>query len=72
LRAENPEAASGPRRVAPRELVCAECEETFLGRAGRVVCGKRRCKDRRYARPHPDKAREGAAEGCAAAGAAGR
>jgi hypothetical protein len=29
--------------------------EEFEGQKGRLLCGKRRCKDRRYARLHPEK-----------------
>jgi len=56
-RAAHPEAARGRRRAEPIEVTCSECGESFLGRPDRVVCS-RRCKDRRYARLHPDKLAE--------------
>jgi len=42
-------------RVAHPPVVrhCAECGAEILGRPDRVVCGKRCCKDARYARLHP-------------------
>jgi hypothetical protein len=36
-------------------LVLVECGTEFVGRKDRLLCGRRRCKDRRYARLHPDK-----------------
>lgn len=59
-RAANPErmrAYAEARRVAPTPLVCVECGTGFVGRKGRLLCS-RRCKDRRYARLHPDKLRD--------------
>jgi hypothetical protein len=44
------------RRIPPTKLKCAECGEGFEGRRDRVVCS-RRCKDRRYARLHPEELR---------------
>jgi hypothetical protein len=57
------------RRVAPTQLKCVECEEDFEGRKGRLVCS-RRCKDRCYARLHPQKAREKARLASAASASA--
>jgi hypothetical protein len=59
-RAANPEKVAAQlkrERAKPVELVCSECGERFSGRPNRVVCS-RRCRDRRYARLHPDKVRE--------------
>jgi hypothetical protein len=44
------------RRVPPSKLTCTECGVVFEGRKDRLVCS-RRCKDRRYARLHPDQLR---------------
>ena len=44
-------------RVAPSKLTCVECGTSFEGRKDRLVCS-RRCKDRRYARLHPEALRE--------------
>ena len=41
-------------RVSPSKLECAECGASFEGRKDRLLCGSRRCKDRRYARLHPE------------------
>src|SRR5687768_3491073 len=41
------------RRVGPVALRCVECGGEFEGRPDRLVCS-RRCKDRRYARFHPE------------------
>jgi hypothetical protein len=64
------EAASPPTSARPRLLAqapqvstcvvstCVECGEEFEGRRDRLLCGSRRCKDRRYARLHPEALRE--------------
>jgi hypothetical protein len=41
------------RRVPPTRLRCVECGGEFDGRKGKLICS-RRCKDRRYARFHPE------------------
>jgi hypothetical protein len=41
-------------RVSPSKLKCAECGVEFVGRKDRLLCRARRCKDRRYARLHPE------------------
>jgi hypothetical protein len=58
------EAVAGPEpdklrrpRVAPSQLTCVECGASFVGRKDRLLCGARRCKDRRYARLHPEELR---------------
>jgi hypothetical protein len=51
------DAYNAARRVPPVELACVECGKAFEGRKGRLVCS-RRCKDRRYARHHPEQAKE--------------
>jgi hypothetical protein len=45
------------RRVAPSQRQCVECGGSFTGRADRLLCGARRCKDRRYRRLHPEQVR---------------
>ena len=44
-------------RVAPSRKKCVECGTEFVGRKDRLLCGARRCKDRRYARLHPEELR---------------
>jgi hypothetical protein len=59
-RERNPDqvaAYNASRRVQPAKLQCVECGEAFEGRPNRLVCS-RRCKDRRYARLHPEQVRE--------------
>jgi hypothetical protein len=59
-RAEHPElvaAANERRRVKPVEKTCPECGEKFMGPAHKKLCGKRSCKDKRYARAHPEQVR---------------
>jgi hypothetical protein len=59
-RAEHPEqqqAYNEARRIPPASLVCVECGGGFVGRKDRLLCS-RRCKDRRYARLHPEALRE--------------
>jgi hypothetical protein len=59
-RAENPEklAEYNESRRAPRELrKCSECGTEFVRKSNQVVCS-RRCKDKRYARLHPEKLKE--------------
>jgi hypothetical protein len=59
-RAEHPEQQqlyNERRRVPLAKLTCAECGAVFEGPKNRLLCS-RRCKDRRYARLHPDKLRE--------------
>jgi hypothetical protein len=59
-RAEHPEQQqlyNERRRRAPSQLECVECGGSFEGPKNRLLCS-RRCKDRRYARLHPDKLRE--------------
>ena len=46
------------RRTPQAKLVCVECGGEFEGRRDRLLCGSRRCKDRRYARLHPEALRE--------------
>ena len=55
-RREHPEHKSRRPHVAPSKLTCVECGVTFEGRRDRLVCS-RRCKDRRYARLHPEQFR---------------
>ena len=58
-RAEHPEqqqAYNERRRVPPVERACVECGGSFEGPKNRLLCS-RRCKDRRYARSHPEKLR---------------
>jgi hypothetical protein len=43
------------RRTRPAKLTCVECGEEFEGRRDRLLCGRRSCKDRRYARLHPER-----------------
>jgi hypothetical protein len=45
------------RRIPPTALTCVECGAAFEGRKDRLICGLRRCKDRRYARLHPEQLR---------------
>ena len=59
-RERNPEhvtAYNESRRVPPTSLVFSECGATFRGRKDRLICGKRRCKDARYRRLHPEEYR---------------
>jgi len=44
------------RRKPPAKLRCVECGGEFEGRKGKLLCS-RRCKDRRYARLHPEAVR---------------
>ena len=53
---EKIEAYNASRRIPPAKLKCVECGHAFEGRKGRLVCS-RRCKDKRYARLHPEKLR---------------
>ena len=55
-RERHPEHKLRRPRVAPA-MKCVECGAAFEGRKDRLLCGARRCKDRRYARVHPDKLR---------------
>jgi hypothetical protein len=57
-RERNRERINAARRTSPAKLTCVECGEVFEGRKGRLLCGRRSCKDKRYARLHPDKVRE--------------
>ena len=43
--------------VAPSRKKCVECGASFVGRKDRLLCGARRCKDRRYQRTHLDEYR---------------
>ncbi len=56
-RAANPErvaAYNEGRRLPPSSpRPCPECGEMFQGRATRLLCGQRRCRDARYKRLHP-------------------
>jgi hypothetical protein len=57
-RAEHPEqkqAYNERRRVPPEKRACVECGAVFERRANQILCGRRSCKDKRYARLHPDK-----------------
>ena len=49
------ERLNAARRKPPSRLRCVECGEEFEGQKGWLLCGERRCKDRRYARLHPEK-----------------
>jgi hypothetical protein len=56
----NPEAVAGEnerRRVPPVEHSCLECGAKFTGPAHKKLCGRRSCKDKRYARAHPEQVR---------------
>jgi hypothetical protein len=55
-RREHPE-SNERRRIPPSKLRCVECGGEFEGRKGKLICS-RRCKDRRYARLHPEELRE--------------
>jgi hypothetical protein len=57
-RREHPEHKLTRPHVAPSRLTCVECGDEFEGRRDRLLCGSRRCKDRRYARLHPEALRE--------------
>lgn len=46
-------ARAAARRGPRPELRCSECAELLEGRQ-RVTCGSSRCRDRRYARLHPE------------------
>jgi hypothetical protein len=62
-RERNPDyiaAYNAGRRIGPVKLLCTECGGEFEGRKGRLVCS-RRCKDARYTRRHPEKAKAKAA-----------
>jgi hypothetical protein len=54
---QNRERINAARRMPPAKLRCVECGQDFEGRRGRLLCGSRRCKDRRYARQHPEELR---------------
>lgn len=56
-REQNLERVNAARRKRPAKLRCVECGAEFEGRKGELICS-RRCKDRRYARLHPDELRE--------------
>jgi hypothetical protein len=56
-RERNRERVNAARRTPPTKLRCAECGTEFEGRKSRLLCGRRRCKDRRYARLHPEEMR---------------
>ena len=56
-RAKNRDECNERRRVPPSKLTCVECGDEFDGRRNRLLCS-RRCKDRRYARLHPEAVRE--------------
>jgi len=56
-RERNRDAYNASRRVPPAKLECVECGKPFEGRSDRLVCS-RRCKDRRYARHHPEQVKE--------------
>jgi hypothetical protein len=53
-RERNRERLNAARRTRPARLTCVECGEEFEGRKDRLLCGRRRCKDQRYARLHPE------------------
>ena len=52
-RAEHRDECDERRRVPPLKLRCVECGGEFVGRKGKLICS-RSCKDRRYARLHPE------------------
>ena len=56
-REQNRERVNAARRKPPVKLRCVECGGEFGGRKDRLLCS-RRCKDRRYARLHPEALRE--------------
>lgn len=63
-RQRNSAEINAERRAAYREAnpleprTCPECGETFTPkRTDAIICGKRRCKDRRYRRLHPEEYR---------------
>jgi hypothetical protein len=56
-RDQNRERVNAARRTPPAKLRCVECGGEFEGRKGKLICS-RRCKDRRYARLHPEALRE--------------
>jgi hypothetical protein len=56
-REQNRERINAARRTPPVKLRCVECGGEFEGRKGKLICS-RRCKDRRYARLHPEELRE--------------
>jgi hypothetical protein len=56
-RERNRERVNAARKTPPSRLRCVECNEAFEGRKGKLICS-RRCKDRRYARLHPEALRE--------------
>ena len=53
-REQNRERVNAARRTPPVKLRCVECGVTFEGPKNRLLCGARRCKDRRYRRLHPE------------------
>jgi len=55
-REQNRERVNAARRTQPAKLRCVECGGEFEGRKGKLLCS-RRCKDRRYARLHPEAVR---------------
>jgi hypothetical protein len=56
-RERNRERVNAARRTPPARLTCVECGGEFEGRKDKLICS-RRCKDRRYARLHPEELRE--------------
>ena len=56
-REQNRERLNAALRTTPAKLRCVECGGDFEGRKGKLICS-RRCKDRRYARLHPEELQE--------------
>ena len=56
-RREHPEHKLRRPHVPPSKLECVECGVVFEGPKNRLLCS-RRCKDRRYARLHPEALRK--------------
>jgi hypothetical protein len=54
-RERNRDRLNTARRTRPAKLTCVECGGEFEGRKDRLLCGRRSCKDKRYARLHPEK-----------------
>jgi len=53
-RERNRERVNAARRTPLAKRTCVECGGEFEGQKSRLLCGSRRCKDRRYQRLHPE------------------